>query len=91
MFSDVVVGKRKRRSYARIKQVLELPNLIEVQRSSYEWFLNHGLREIFEDISPIQDFTGNLVLEFVDYSLANPSIPWTNARKGTPTMPSRSR
>jgi len=72
MFSDVVVGKRKRRSYARIKQVLELPNLIEVQRSSYEWFLNHGLREIFEDISPIQDFTGNLVLEFVDYSLGKP-------------------
>ena len=64
MFRDIVVGKRKRRSYARIDEVLELPNLIEVQRSSYEWFLNHGLREIFNDISPIQDFTGNLVLEF---------------------------
>ncbi|RKQ32354.1 DNA-directed RNA polymerase subunit beta [Oceanobacillus halophilus] len=63
---------RKRRSYARISEVLELPNLIEIQTSSYEWFLEEGLREMFKDISPIEDFAGNLSLEFVDYSLGDP-------------------
>ena len=57
-------------SYSRIDEVLELPDLVEVQRSSYEWFLEEGLREVFEDISPIQDYTGNLILEFVDYHLS---------------------
>ncbi len=60
---------RQRRSYARINEVLELPNLIEIQTASYQWFLDEGLREMFQDISPIEDFTGNLVLEFIDYSL----------------------
>ncbi|WP_048601073.1 DNA-directed RNA polymerase subunit beta [Rubeoparvulum massiliense] len=63
---------RQRRSYARIREVLPLPNLIEIQLKSYEWFLEQGLREMFQDISPIQDFTGNLVLEFIDYSLGEP-------------------
>jgi DNA-directed RNA polymerase subunit beta len=63
---------RKRRSYARISEVLELPNLIEIQTSSYDWFLEEGLREMFKDISPIEDFAGNLSLEFVDYSLGEP-------------------
>lgn len=72
MFYPVKVGKRERWSYARIKEVLELPNLIEIQQNSYEWFLREGLREMFRDISPIQDFTGNLILEFVDYSLGEP-------------------
>ena len=63
---------RQRRSFARIKEVLELPNLIEIQTASYEWFLEEGLREMFHDISPIEDFTGNLSLEFVDYSLGEP-------------------
>lgn len=63
---------RQRRSYARIKEVLELPNLIEIQTSSYKWFLEEGMREMFQDISPIQDFTGNLSLEFIDYSLGEP-------------------
>src|SRR5690625_85729 len=61
---------RQRRSYARINEVLELPNLIEIQTASYEWFLEEGLKEMFQDISPIEDFTGNLSLEFIDYSLA---------------------
>ena len=52
---------RQRRSYARISEVLELPNLIEIQTASYQWFLDEGLREMFQDISPIEDFTGNLV------------------------------
>ncbi|MDB5055567.1 MAG: subunit beta of DNA-directed polymerase [Bacilli bacterium] len=68
----VQFGRRKRRSYARIREVLEIPNLIEIQQKSYEWFLEEGLREMFQDISPIQDFTGNLVLEFIDYNLGEP-------------------
>ncbi|MEY9971524.1 DNA-directed RNA polymerase subunit beta [Lysinibacillus sp. RC46] len=63
---------RQRRSFARINEVLELPNLIEIQTASYEWFLEEGLREMFRDISPIEDFTGNLSLEFIDYSLGDP-------------------
>lgn len=65
-------GWAQRRSYSRIREVLDLPNLIEIQQKSYEWFLREGLREMFADISPIQDFTGNLVLEFIDYSLGEP-------------------
>lgn len=63
---------RQRRSYARISEVLELPNLIEIQTASYQWFLDEGLREMFQDISPIEDFAGNLSLEFIDYSLGDP-------------------
>src|SRR5690606_8882587 len=64
--------RRERRSFSKIPEVLDLPNLIEVQRHSYEWFLKEGLMEVLRDISPIQDFTGNLVLEFVDYTLGEP-------------------
>lgn len=63
---------RQRRSFARIKEVLELPNLIEIQTSSYDWFLKEGLLELFKEISPIEDFTGNLSLEFIDFSLGEP-------------------
>lgn len=66
------LGKRKRRSYARIKEVFDIPYLIEIQIKSYEWFLEYGLKEMFKDISPIQDFTGNLILEFFDYNLGEP-------------------
>ncbi|NQS76088.1 MAG: DNA-directed RNA polymerase subunit beta [Peptococcaceae bacterium] len=62
-------GTRYRYDFSKLKEVLELPNLIEVQRYSYDWFLKTGLKEVFRDISPIQDFTGNLVLEFLDYTL----------------------
>lgn len=72
MFYPIKVGNRERWSYARIREVLDLPNLIEIQQNSYEWFLREGLREMFRDISPIQDFTGNLILEFVDYTLGEP-------------------
>ncbi|MFB5192193.1 DNA-directed RNA polymerase subunit beta [Alicyclobacillus fastidiosus] len=68
----VKYGWAERRTFSRIREVLELPNLIEIQQKSYEWFLREGLREMFTDISPIQDFTGNLVLEFIDYSLGEP-------------------
>ncbi len=65
-------GQHVRYSYGRIREVLEIPNLIEIQQQSYEWFLSFGLRDLFQDVSPIQDFTGNLMLEFVDYSLGGP-------------------
>ena len=68
----VQYGKRQRRTYARLEDVLELPNLIEIQQKSYEKFLDNDLKEMFQDISPITDFTGNLVLEFIDYSLGEP-------------------
>jgi DNA-directed RNA polymerase subunit beta len=60
----------ERQSFSKIEEVLEMPNLIEVQKNSYRWFLDHGLQEVFEDISPITDYTGNLVLEFVDYQIS---------------------
>ncbi|HZK53120.1 MAG TPA: DNA-directed RNA polymerase subunit beta [Desulfosporosinus sp.] len=69
MFYPVKVGTRERWSYSRIREVLDMPNLIEIQQNSYRWFLDEGLRDMFRDISPIQDFTGNLVLEFIDYNL----------------------
>lgn len=69
MVHPVTFGKRVRMSYSRIGEVLELPDLIEVQTSSYDWFIKEGLKEVFDDISPIQDYTGNLILEFVDYHI----------------------
>lgn len=69
MPQPVMLGKTKRMSFARINELLEKPNLIEIQRKSYEWFLEEGLKEAFKDISPIEDYTGNLVLEFIDYEL----------------------
>ncbi len=65
----VQVGKNTRMSFAKIDEVLEMPNLIEVQKNSYNWFLNEGLKEVFKDVSGITDYTGNLVLDFVDYRL----------------------
>ncbi len=65
----VQVGKNTRMSFAKIDEVLEMPNLIEVQKNSYNWFLNDGLKEVFKDVSGITDYTGNLVLDFVDYRL----------------------
>lgn len=69
MVQPVKLGRNTRMSYSRIQEVVEMPNLIEVQKNSYQWFLDEGLREVFRDISPIMDYTGNLILDFVDYSL----------------------
>jgi len=82
---------RKRRSFARISEVLELPNLIEIQSSSYQWFLDEGLKEMFQDISPIEDFAGNLSLEFIDYSLGEPkySVEESKERDATYSAPLR--
>ena len=65
----VQVGKNVRMSFARIDEVLDMPNLIEVQKNSYQWFLEEGLKEVFKDVSGITDYTGNLVLDFVNYKL----------------------
>ncbi len=79
---NVNYGKhRTRRSYSRISEVLELPNLIELQTNSYKWFLDKGLKEMFADISPIEDHTGNLALEFLDYELQTPKYTVSEARQ----------
>ena len=72
MFKPVPVGDRIRYSYARINEVLPMPHLIDIQRKSYEWFIKEGLCEIFHDISPIKDFTGNLELSFENFELGKP-------------------
>ena len=72
MFKPVPVGDRTRYSYARINEVLPMPHLIDIQRKSYEWFMREGLCEIFHDISPIKDFTGNLELSFEGFTLGDP-------------------
>ena len=72
MFNPVSVGRRTRYSYARIKEVMEMPHLLDIQRESYRWFLEVGLAEIFRDISPIQDFSGNLILSFESFALGEP-------------------
>ncbi|NLL79088.1 MAG: DNA-directed RNA polymerase subunit beta [Clostridiales bacterium] len=68
-------GKSMRMSYSRQKEVLEMPNLIEVQKDSYKWFLEEGLKEVFDDISPIADYSGHLSLEFVDFELCEDEMP----------------
>ncbi len=70
-------GKSMRMSYARQKEVLDMPNLIEIQKDSYEWFLDEGLREVFEDISPIADYSGHLSLEFVDFVLCEDDVKYS--------------
>ena len=69
MPDPVKIGKKTRMSYSKINEVAAMPNLIQIQTESYNWFIEEGLREVFEDISPIKDYAGNLVLEFIDYSL----------------------
>ena len=65
----VKFGNNERMTFSKINEVIDMPNLIEIQKDSYEWFLNEGLKEVFEDMSSIQDYTGNLVLDFIDYRL----------------------
>ena len=70
------LGKNVRMSFAKIDEALEMPNLIEVQKKSYDWFVNEGLREVLRDVSPITDYSGNLSIEFVDYAIdPNPKYP----------------
>ena len=69
---DVMMGKTPRKSFAKQDQILELPNMLKIQKDSYEWFLREGLREVFRDVDTITDYTGNLELSFLDYSMNEP-------------------
>ena len=93
MFNPVQVGNktRTRYSYARIKEVMEMPNLLDIQRDSYNWFINEGLAEILKDISPISDFTGSLKLFFEDFKLGKPkyTLDECKERDGTYAAPVR--
>ena len=73
----IAAGKNVRMSYARRKEVLEMPNLIEIQKNSYKWFLDEGLKEVFDDISPISDYSGHLSLEFVDFELCKDDVKYS--------------
>ena len=73
----IAAGKNMRMSYSRQEEVLEMPNLIEVQKDSYKWFLDEGLKEVFEDISPIEDYSGHLSLEFVDFELCEDDVKYS--------------
>ena len=72
MPKPIQVGKKERMTFSKINEVGKMPNLIEIQTKSYNWFIEEGLREVFEDISPIRDYADNLILEFLDYSLNDP-------------------
>ncbi|MGI6085175.1 MAG: DNA-directed RNA polymerase subunit beta [Acetivibrionales bacterium] len=77
MVHEVQMGKTKRMSFARINEVLDMPNLIEIQKNSYNQFLREGLRDVLRDVSPIMDYTGNLIMEFIDYTLETDNIKYT--------------
>ena len=72
MPNPIKLGRKERMTFAKINEVAEMPNLIQIQTDSYDWFVKEGLREVFEDISPIKDYADNLILEFIDYSLTDP-------------------
>ncbi len=94
MVKDVQHGKTTRKSFAKIEEILEMPNLIEVQKKSYQWFLTDGLREVFEDVSSITDYTGNLELSFLDYTLEDEpkySVEECKARDATYACPLKVR
>ncbi|MBO5147699.1 MAG: DNA-directed RNA polymerase subunit beta [Clostridia bacterium] len=94
MVHSVMYGQSERKSYSRIQEILEMPNLIAVQKSSYQHFLSDGLKEVFKDISPITDYSGNLMLEFVDYYLedkTNYSIEECKERDATYASPLKVR
>ena len=71
MIHPVKLGRNTRMSYGKIREVIDMPNLIEIQKNSYNWFLEEGLKEVFHDVSPIADYAGNLMLEFVDGTKQN--------------------
>ena len=91
---DVQLGTTTRKSFAKINEVMQMPNLIEVQKQSYQWFLDEGLKEVFRDIGSITDYTGNLVLDFIDYSMDDEpkySIAQCKARDVTYAKPLKVR
>ena len=94
MVKDVYYGKTLRKSYARHEEILEMPNLLEVQKNSYQWFLDKGLREVFKDVASITDYAGNLELSFIDYSMDEPpkyNVEECKARDATYAAPIKVR
>ncbi len=79
--SSVAVAPRARKSFSRLKHVLDLPNLIDIQKSSFDWFMQEGLRETIDDISPIEDYTGTLAVEFADYEFGEPQFTIQECRE----------
>ena len=91
MVKDVYYGKTLRKSFARHEEILDMPNLLEVQKNSYQWFLDTGLREVFKDVARSR-LRGNLELSFIDYSMDEPpKYSVRSARPGTPRTPRPSR
>ena len=90
MVKDVYFGKTLRKSFARHEEILQMPNLLEVQKNSYQWFLDTGLREVFKDVASITDYAGNLELSFIDYSMDEPpkyNVEECKARDATYAAP----
>ena len=90
MVKDVYFGKTLRKSFARHEEILQMPNLLEVQKNSYKWFLDTGLREVFKDVASITDYAGNLELSFIDYSMDEPpkyNVEECKARDATYAAP----
>ena len=80
MPQPVKIGRKERMSFSKINSVLDMPNLIAIQKDSYDWFIKEGLAEVFEDISPIRDYADNLALEFVDHSISSETKIWLQFR-----------
>ncbi len=88
MAKDKLYGKTLRKNFARYEEVVPMPNLLEIQKTSYQEFLDTGLREVFADVGAITDYQGNLELTFIDYKMTRlPSTTWRSARPGTPPTP----
>ena len=94
MPTDVLYGKTLRKSFARTPEIMDMPNLLEIQKTSYQWFLTTGLREVFRDVAAITDYSGNLELTFIDYSMEDSpkySIEECQARDATYAAPLKVR
>jgi DNA-directed RNA polymerase subunit beta len=79
--STTIAAPDARKSFSRLKHVLELPNLIDIQKASFKWFLEEGLRETIDDISPIEDYTGTLAIEFGEYEFGEPPVSIQECRE----------
>src|SRR3712207_9457181 len=91
MVHPIQIGKRTRMSFSKVKEMCPMPNLIEVQLNSYDWFWKEGLNEVFDDVNPIQDYTGNLILEFIDYNLDKDAIKYSRSEERRVGKECRSR
>ena len=85
--SSKVAAPSARKSFSRLKHVLELPNLIDIQKASFRWFLDEGLRETIDDISPIEDYTGTLAVEFAEYEFGDPPVLDPGMPREGPDLP----